>query len=70
MASKPIGSVYGIHANMTGVQYIDGTVNVSIYSSTMDPMAECYSASIWAKKKGPHCELTGMMLRLQGIIPK
>ena len=53
MASKPIGSVYGIHANMTGVQYIDGTVNVSIYSSTMDPMAECYSASIWAKKRDP-----------------
>ena len=34
---------------LTWLWYIDG-IHVSIYSSTMDPMGESYSASIWAKK--------------------
>ena len=34
MAHLPIGSMYGIYANMWGILM----VNVTIYSSTMDPM--------------------------------
>ena len=43
----PIGSMYGIYANIWGILM----VNVTIYSSTMDPMGFCGTSH---KSRGKH----------------
>jgi hypothetical protein len=51
MFTGPIGSMYGIYANIGGILM----VNVTIYSSTMDPVGEGRSPSVaffWTFRMG------------------
>ena len=48
----PIGSMYGIYANIWGILMVKYGIHVTIYSSTMDPMGTLRWTNI-AMENGP-----------------